>query len=395
MGGPLGDVLDQIIEEYNEKFDEERILSIKLGSYGTLSQKLMGAVASRKPPVLAQVFESWTSELLKAGKIVPMDPYIRESIPDSVLEDIFPVFKEEVMWGGKFITFPFNKSVPVFYYNIDLFENFGIETFPRTWEEFREVAKKLTLDLDGDGKYDVYGTAFPVQVWMFEVLLFQKGGKLIENGKAVFDSKEGIEALRYMVDLIYKDSCAYLTTGYRHQDDFAMGKVAMVWGTIVSYSFMKEKINFRLGVAPVPKDKDSVVVISGTNVALFKDVDERKRRKAFDFLKFFLRPEIQARWSIGTGYLPLRRSVLEREEMKKFFEEVPGMREAILQVEHAVFEPRDPAWFTGRRYLSTEGIEPALRGVLPPRVSLKRAAALLNQELKRRGSVEKIRGGNK
>jgi multiple sugar transport system substrate-binding protein len=385
MGGPLGDVLDEIIEDFNREFPGEPIISVKMGNYATLSQKIMGAVAAGKPPVMAQVYESWTSELLSAHKIVPIENYIRgeEGIPDSVLSDIFEIFRLDNQWDGIFVTFPFNKSVPVFYYNLDLFEKYGIDHFPRTWDEFRTVAKKLTVDTDGDGEPDIYGTAFPVEVWIFATILYQKGGRLIEGNRALFNGTEGIEAMNFLLDLLYKDKCAYLTTGYRHQDDFATGKVAMVWGTIVSYGFIKNKINFRLGVAPVPHDRDSIVIIAGTNVALFSDVPEEKRRRAFEFLKYFLRPEVQAKWSIGTGYLPLRRSVLNHPEMKKFFGEVPGMERAMRQVEYASFEPRTPAWFTGRRYLSTEGIEPALRKVLTPEKALERASLLINQELLR------------
>ena len=385
MGGPLGDILDRIIEDFNKEYPGEPIISVKMGNYATLSQKIMGAVAAGNPPVLAQVYESWTSELLEAKKIVPIERYIRgeNGLPDSILQDIFEIFRIDNQWNGIYVTFPFNKSVPVFYYNLDLFEKYDIEHFPKTWEEFKDIAKKLTVDTDEDGEPDIYGTAFPVEVWIFATILYQKGGRLIEGDDAVFYSPEGIEALNFLLDLLYKDKCAYLTTGYRHQDDFATGKVGMVWGTIVSYGFIRNKINFRLGVAPVPHDKDSIVIIAGTNVALFADVPEEKRKRAFEFLKYFLHPDVQARWSIGTGYLPLRESVLCHPDMKKFFEKVPGMEDAMRQVEYASFEPRTPAWFTGRRYLSTEGIEPALRRVLTPQKALERASRLINQELLR------------
>ncbi len=385
MGGPLGDVLQSIIDDFNKKVPGPPLIGVSMGNYATLSQKLMGASAAGKPPGMAQVYESWTSELLDAGKIVPIEDYLHGEggIPDSVVEDILPVFREDNQWDGRFITFPFNKSVPVFFYNMDLFEERGIDHFPRTWEEFREVAKKLTFDRDGDGKIDVWGTAFPVSTWMFACILHQKGGALIKDGKATFDSPEGIAALQFLVDLVHKDSVAYITTGFRHQDDFAMGKVAMVWGTIVSFTFLKRTVKFRMGVAPLPHDKDSIVVISGTNVALFSGVPEEFRRRNFEFLKFFLRPENQIKWSVGTGYLPLRRKILDLPEMKEFYKELPGMEEAVKQVEHATFEPRTPAWFTGRRYLATEGLEPAMRGFATPEESLKRAAKLVNQELLR------------
>ncbi len=387
MGGPLGEALLNIVDGYNAEVpDSLKIVQVNLGNYSTLSQKIMGAVASSRPPTFSQVYESWTSELMDAGKIVPVEEY-KDMIPDSLLEDIFPPLIKDNTWDGKLVTFPFNKSVPVYYYNKDLFREYGIDSFPRTWQEFREVAKKLTIDKDGDGKPDIYGTAFVIDVWMFATLLYQKGGRLIVNDSAVFDSKAGVEALQFLYDLVYKDSCAYITTGYKHQDDFAAGKVAMVWGTIVSYSFMKDKIDFDLGVAKIPMDavtKDSTVIVSGTNVTLYRDVPDWQRRNAIEFIKYFLRPENQAYWSVHTGYLPLTKSAFEQPEMKKFFKEVPGMEEAMKQVAYCDFEPNNPAWFTGRRYLSTEGLEYALRGVLPVDKALKRAAKIINLELKRK-----------
>lgn len=386
MGGPLGDVLDSIVTLYNATH-QNRVISINMGNYATLSQKIMGAVASNKPPLLAQVYESWTSELLNNNKIVPLSQFISE-IPDTVMQDIWPVLIEDNVFDGQIVTFPFNKSVPVFYYNIDLFEKYGIQRFPRTWDEFRETCKKLTLDTNGDGKIDIYGTAFPVSVWWFLTMLHQKGGSIIEGDSINLNTPEAREVLQYLVDLIYKDSVAYLTTGYRHQDDFASGRVAMVWGTIVSYSFMKNKIRFRLGVAPVPSYGTPGVIISGTNVAIFKGHTPETIDRAIDFLRFFLRKDIQVLWSTGTGYIPLRMSVLDMPDMKRFLEQVPGMREAILQLRNAGFEPRDPIWFTGRRYLATEGLEPALRGVLDVRKALNRAQTLLQTELKRRKRME-------
>ncbi len=387
MGGPLGDALTHIIDSYNSSVpDSLKIMQVNLGNYSTLSQKIMGAVASSRPPTMSQVYESWTSELMDARKIVPVEKY-RGIITDSLINDIFPPLIKDNTWDGRLITFPFNKSVPVYYYNKDLFREYGIDSFPRTWQEFRKVAKKLTIDKDGDGKPDIYGTAFVIDVWMFATLLYQKGGRLIVNDSAVFDSRAGVEALQYLYDLVYKDSCAYITTGYRHQDDFAAGKVAMVWGTIVSYSFMKDKINFELGVARIPMDEetgDSTVIVSGTNVVLYEGVPEWQRKNAVEFLKFFLKPENQAYWSVHTGYLPLTKSAFDAPELKEFFKKVPGMREAMKQVAYCDFEPNNPAWFTGRRYLSTEGLEYALRGVLPVDKALKRAAKIINLELKRR-----------
>ncbi len=396
MGGPLGETLDKIIDDFNRATpDKEPIVSVHLGHYNTLSQKLMGAVAAHRPPAMSQVYGSWTAEFLEAGKIVPFSNYIGEGKPISqeAIDDMFPVFRDENTWGDSLVTLPFNKSILALYYNKDLFDKYGIPGPPKTWDEFKEIAKKLTIDTDGDGKPDIYGHAFVVNVWTFETLLFQNGGRLFdENGQPAFNGPEGVAALQYMVDLL-RDGCAYLTTGYKHQDDFAAGRVAMVLGSVVSYSFMKKKINFHLGVAPVPHGRKKVYVISGTNVALYssKSVPEPKRQRAAEFVNYFYRPDVQAYWSVHTGYMPVVKSALNDPQIKEFFKQVPGMKDVYEQINYAVFEPRDPAWFTGRRILSEDGLEPALRGVMPAAEALDRAAQLIAHEVKIRSARSKRR----
>lgn len=389
MGGPLGDALKKIVNDYNSQ-SSQPITLVNLGNYYTLSQKIMGAVASNTPPTAAQMYESWASELLAANKIEPIENYL--SLVDSAkLAHVFPVLIEGNKWGDTLVTFPFNKSVPVFYYNIDLFEKYGIKKFPETWDEFREVAKKLTIDENGDGNPEIYGTAFTIDVWIFATILYQKGGKLLDGDSVCFYSEEGIETLTFLRDLIFKDRCAYLGTGYSHQDDFANGRVAMIWGTIVSYAFMKDKINFRLGIAPVPHDKYRTVVISGTNVGIFKGVPTNFKENFVKFINYFLEDSVQAYWASHTGYVPLTRTAFDNPALENFVSKVPGLKEAMLQVEYGDYEPRDPVWFTGRRILSEEGIEPALRGYAEPEQSLKRARDLIQAEMDRRKAYQKRR----
>lgn len=380
LGGPLGVTLRSIIEDFNTTTGF-RIQPVFMGNYATLSQKLMAAAVARKLPVAGQVYESWTSELREAGKLVPVGSRF---LPDSILEDIFPPFLKANTWDDTLWTFPFNKSVPVLYYNRALFDSLGLSP-PRTWEEFRDLARRLTVDQNGDGVPERWGTAFPVDVWLFTCILYQQGGKIFDGDRVAVADAPGVRALSFLKSLL-DEKVAYLASGYSHQDDFAVGRVAMVFGTIVSYQFLKDRLTFPLGVAPLPQvdPEHPITVMAGTNLALFSGHPDSAYRTVREFLRFFLQPDVQVRWVLGTGYLPLRRSVLDHPGLQKLFQDVPGMREAMLQVEYAVTEPRDPVWFTARRYLSTEGLEPALRGVLSPEAALTRVARMIQVELQRR-----------
>ena len=389
MAGPLGKVLTEIIDSFNFSHQGSPIKPVLVGNYSTLAQKLVGAVAVNRPPVLSQVFGSWAAEFMEADKIVPIQFYIDNGvIPKATIDDMLDAFAKENAWDGRFVMFPFNKSVMVLYYNKDMLEKHGFTHPPRTWDEFWDYARELTVDEDGDGKPEVYGTAMNISVWLFTVLLYHNGGRLFDDhGNPVFNSPEGVAALEYLVNLVDSGYC-YIASGYSHQDDFASQRVAMIMASSVSYSFMKNKItDFELGVAPLPHGKDSLMVISGTNVVLFKAVSEEKRRRAAEFVAYFTSPEIQARWAAHTGYVPITHKGFNDPYLKEnLFSKVPGIEAAMRQAEYAVSEPNSSTWFVGRRILEEEGLEPAFRHILEPKEALDKAAKLIEIEAKLRQS---------
>jgi multiple sugar transport system substrate-binding protein len=386
MGGPLGKALNELVEEFNEENPGIHIMSVSMGNYQALTQKIMASILAGNPPTIAQVYESWTSSLTQADAIQPIEDFIygEDGLSDEDVSDIFPIFIKDNTWNGRFITIPFNKSVTTYFYNTDMFEEEGIERFPGTWGEFLEAAKRLTKDTNDDGEPDIWGTAFPVNAGMFAQILHAKGGRLLSPNEKqpMFQNDEGVEAIKFIYDLIYTYRVAYLTTGYEHQDDFIAGNVAIISGSSVSYSFIKEaKPRFRIGLAPPPGDKKKAVFIAGTNVAIFRNSGEKEKEAAWKFIKWFISKEIQARWAIRTGYLPVRKSTLELPEVKQHLRSVPGLRDVWASLDYALIEPRTPGWLVGRRLLSDVGIEPVLRGGMAIEESLTRCAGEVERAL--------------
>jgi multiple sugar transport system substrate-binding protein len=386
MGGEVGTALEEMVADFNATHPGLPVVPVGMGSYGSLSQKLMAAVAAGDPPVLAQVYESWSAQFMESGAIVPFDTYIHGAggLGDEELGDIFPVLVEGNTWDGKVVTFPFNKSVPAFFYNRDMFREVGLDPdrFPETWDEFVDAAKRLTRDTNRDGVPEQWGFAMPVNVWIFGCILLGNGGRLLTpEGAAAFDEPPGVDALERLRRLLKEDGVAYLTTGYQHQDDFLAGKVGMIQSSIASYAFMKSKLTFDLGVAPFPRTRERAVLVYGTNVTLFEESTPDQRAKAWEFVRWFTAPESQARWSRATTYVPVRRTALDLPEMKEWFEEIPGLRATMLQMEDGRLEPRIREWFTGRRLLEDEALEPVLRGAVGPAEGLRQAAEEFDAEL--------------
>lgn len=398
MGGPLGDVLeDTLIAEFNATHPDIRVVPVSMGNYRALSQKIMAGVMAGEPPALAQAYETWTAQLIRGGAIVPLDSLLAldPAFRDSVWPDIYEVFRRDNTFEGRLYSLPFNKSVPLVYYNADLFDSLGLSP-AETWEEHRELLRRLCLDANGDGdlldESDRWGAGVTVSVWTFECLLAQAGGSLLsEDGtETAFDSPMGIEALEYLESLVHEDGSVFLATGFEHQRAFSERRAGLVEGSVTSLAYLLQDMQrkaesglptFRIGVAPLPAGRERAVFIAGTNVVIFRSDDPRRVAAAWEFATWFLEPRQQARWFAGSGYLPAVRAALQEPEALDKIGRHPGLERVIGQLEYARFEPQTTAWYDGREFLS-EAIEIVLYGRMSPEEALERAARLTDDEMR-------------
>jgi len=366
MGGPIGKHLDEMITDFNKLHPEGEVKSVQMGSYDALAQKLMGAVASNSVPVIAQMYESWTDQFYKAGYLLPLGELI-ETDSQFHLSDLYPVFVEDNTFDSVLVTLPFNKSLPVFYYNADILKTVGFDSFPENWTGYRDLCSKLKAT-------NVWPTSWPIDVWYFSAMLYQEGGKLydIQQKKPMFNSAEGVQVLEYLVGLV-KDSLFYLNPGFQRQDEFLSGNVATIPASIVSWVFMKDRPAFRMGVAPFPTGRIKSVVIAGTNIGMFKKTSTEQKKLAWEFIRWFLLPENQLRWTKSSYYLPVRKSTTQLPGFQEFLKENAGYHEIVAQLDFAQTEPRTREWFTGRIYLN-EALEEALRLERTPEDALNNAA---------------------
>jgi multiple sugar transport system substrate-binding protein len=397
MGGPLGEFLeDTLIIEFNSTHPGIEVIPVSMGNYGALCQKILASVMADDTPVIAQAYETWTSQLIRGNALVPLDSLMEldsDDITDRWNNDFFPVFQRNNTFDGRIYSFPFNKSMQALYYNVELMESLELQP-PRTWDEYRRVLLALTVDGNNDGDLlddcDRWGTAFTPSVGMFENLLLQAGGSLLssDSSRTAFASEEGIAALQLLIDLIYTDGSARISSGYTHQNDFVDGTVGIIQGSTVSLAFIEQSMErmeesgervFSLGIAPLPAGREQAVIIAGTNVILFRS-DPVQVEAGWEFIKWFTEPAQQARWSAASGYVPATRSSIYYPEIQERFQEYSGLEDVMLQVEYAQFEPQRTFWYDGRLFLS-EAVEIALYGRMSAEEALRRAADLSDAEL--------------
>ena len=377
MGGESQKTLKTMVDRFESTHANIHIELVGMGNYDALSQKLMGAVAAKNPPVIAQMYENWTTQLHAGGELVYLDSFVHgpDGLSADDLADIYPALIDNNSWDGRLLTLPFNKSVPVYYYNVPMFQKAGFTEFPKTWPEFRIAANRLTRR-DAAGKVETWGVAGGTDIWVFGSMLFQRGSRFLEqeDGNPLFNSKEGVEALQFQVDMVLKDKVQNTDVGRTPMDDFLVGRMAALTGSSTWRAPVVDKESFPVGMAPVPTWGKPAAIIYGTNIGMFRRATPEQKAAAWTFIKWFIAPEQQVEWSLGTWYVPIHRRSLEDPRMVERLAKTPGLRAAYAQMDCAVFEPRGLKWLAGRKAL-VEELEQAMLGAKTPKQALDDAAA--------------------
>ena len=389
MGRWEGHLLE-IIDEFNELHPEMPVKAYNMSRYQALSQKIIAAVAAGQPPTLSQAYEAWTAEMMAGGIIESIQPYAdgemgAPGLSDHDWGDYRTVFLDECRYEGRLWSFPFNKSVRTLFYNRDLFAELGLDPNapPADWNQWRDYSAAISADFDGDGRNDRWGSTARASVTVFGNFLLQNGGDFFsaDGQRSTIASPEGVEALEFMHEMFGRRELGYATFDYAYQNEFKAGKVGMMESSSVSLSFLRGKLDFELGVAPLPARKRQTAMIQGTNLVIFKKATEAQKRTAWEFIKFLTSTANATRWSIATGYAPLRSSCLEQPEMQAVMAETPGLAETYGQLERAHSEPRNAAWFAGRKYLEEGAIQRVMRGTATPAEALEDTARKIDAEI--------------
>src|ERR1700761_5371516 len=147
MSGELGKQLEKLAADFNASQSEYRIVPSYKGNYTETVTAAIFAFRSHGQPAIVQVSEVATGTMMAAkGAIYPVFELMRDEheafSPAAYLPAVTGYYSDV---DGNMLSFPFNSSTPILYYNKDLFRKAGLdpEAPPKTWPELGAAAVKL------------------------------------------------------------------------------------------------------------------------------------------------------------------------------------------------------------------------------------------------------------
>lgn len=387
MGGPLGEKVASIADNFNKSQSDYKVVAVYKGSYPETMTAAIAAFRAKQQPDIVQVFEVGTATMMAAkGAIYPVYQLMKDQNekfdPKNYISAVTGYYSDS---KGNLLSFPFNSSTPVMYYNKLAFQKAGLDPNrpPKTWPEMEEYGQKLvaagykcaftntwpswvhvenfsawhglpisTLNNGFDGT----GTRLLVNTPTHQMHL----GKLAEWQKnKIYDygGRTNIAGAKF-----YSQDCAIMiesSGGYasvrRNAKDYEVGVAMMPYW-------------------PAVKSAPQNSIIGGATLWVLSGKPKENYAGVAKFFTYLSKPEVQADWHQFTGYLPITNAAYEMTLADGFYQKNPGADTAILQMANKPMLPYTKGVRLGYmvqiRDVVEEELEGAISGKKTPKAAL-------------------------
>lgn len=289
------EVLEALVDEFNETVGKEKNISVVPtfnGNSADLYSNVIAAIKAGTAPDVTLALRPYVADYLQTEYVVDLAPYIAdENVGMSDFDDIF----EGLSDGGSnyakegMYSLPIHSYSEVLYYNVDFFNENKLSV-PTTWEELIATSEKI---------HEITGA--PAFGWdnlvgSFMTLVKQYGGRYTDQDGNIYFAKE--------------------------DEDVAL-KVLNLWKDNVEAGYIPNKNpDLNWATAPVPQvSEDTAANLSAGHVitALNTTGDPERAYASYELIKFMTSKEANlAVVTAGTGYLPIRQTVVDSEEYQNY-----------------------------------------------------------------------------
>jgi multiple sugar transport system substrate-binding protein len=314
------------IKAYNDaiaafsKENPDITVNMEIVPWEEQQQKLVTGLTTGALPDVSMLGNNVVAQFQALGALEPLTAYFgawSKEIGRDITQDIWPGDELYYKLGDDWWGSPVAEETRSLIYRKDLFQKAGVEEPPKTWDETRDVAKKLTSG-------DVYGLGIPggidydtIQVFM-SVYLGYGARFLNDEGKCGFDSPEFRDALTFYTNLYLVDKVSPPDTpsygGTQLDQIFQQGKLAMrVSGPWLYKALQEAKVDWldQVGIAEIPAGpKGQFGFLGGWPLVLWKN--SQNKDAAFKWIRFATDPDgYLPQLAAASGILPGRKSIVD------------------------------------------------------------------------------------
>lgn len=336
---PLGGQLEAVVKGFNDSQDKVQVNASYKGSYPETMQAAIAAFRAGNAPHVVQMFEVGTATMMAAGPAIkPVHQLMAETggalDPAAYIPAVRGYYSSK---DGKMMALPFNSSTAITFYNKDAFKKAGLdpEKAPATWPELVDAAKKLKAA----GVSCPFTTSWPSWIQLEQLSALHNvpfatlgngfGGL---NAELKINSPLHVKHIQTLVDMQKEGTFKYGGRDNIPDALFPSGECAIIHASSGLRGRIVKEAKFAWGAAPLPywpeaaKEGPKNSIIGG---AAFWVMTSPKRTPAeykavAEFFSYLAKPDIDAKWHMDTGYVPVTFQGFQQAQAAGFYEKNPG-----------------------------------------------------------------------
>jgi sn-glycerol 3-phosphate transport system substrate-binding protein len=336
--------VNDLAKQFNESQKEYKIVPTFKGTYDESMTASIAAFRSGNAPHILQVFEVGTATMMASkGAIIPVGQVMKDAgekfDPAAYIPAVAGYYTAP---NGQMLSFPFNSSTTIFYFNKDAFKAAGLPTdkAPSTWPEVVAAAAKLKAS----GHKCPFTTAW--QNWT-QVESFSAWHNVEFASKA--NGLQGLDArlkvnsplhqrhIENLASMSKQGLFIYKGRGNVPEASFVSGECAMINTSSGFYGNVAKNAKFAYGLAPLPYYPDvpgapQNTVIGGASLWVMSGKKPAEYKGVAKFFSFISTPEVQSASHKRTGYLPVTTASYKLTEDSGFYKQNPGTDVAVTQM---------------------------------------------------------------
>jgi sn-glycerol 3-phosphate transport system substrate-binding protein len=344
MSGQLGRQLEKLAADFNATQSEYRIVPSYKGNYTETVTAAIFAFRSRGQPAIVQVNEIGTATMMAAkGATYPVFELMRDEAEAFSSTAYLPAITGYYIdIAGNMLSFPFNASTPILYYNKDLFRAAGLDpdVAPKTWPEVGAAAKRLRAAGAACG----FTTAWPSWINIENFSAFHNlpiatranglGGL---DAVLTFNNPVTVRNVAQLADWQTTKVFDYSGRATSAEPRFQNGECGIFIGSSATRADIRANSKFEIGYGMLPYWPDvegapQNTIIGGATLWVLRDRPRDEYKGVAKFFAFLSRPEVQASWHQNTGYLPITRAAFDLTRAQGFYDRNPGTAISIEQI---------------------------------------------------------------
>jgi sn-glycerol 3-phosphate transport system substrate-binding protein len=397
--GGNNEVIVNLAEEFNKSQKDYRVVPSYKGNYPDTMNAGIAAFRAGNAPHIIQVFEVGTATMMAAkGAVKPVYEMMKESgekfDPQAYLPAITGYYSTA---KGEMLSFPFNSSSTVMWYNKDSFRKAGLnpDQPPKTWPEVFEAAKKLKAaghsTCGFSNAWVTWVNIEQLSAWHNVPIATKANGLDGFDTELKFNSPLHVRHLQHLVDLQKDKTYDYSGRTATGEGRFTSGECPIMLTSSGFFANVKNNAKFDFGNAPMPYYPDvqgapQNSIIGGASLWVMGGKKPEEYKGVAKFFAFLSDTDRQVAIHKGTGYLPITKAAYARAKEQGFYKEAPYLETPLLELTNK--EPTENS--RGLRFgnmvqlrdVWAEEIEQALNGQKSAQAALDAAVSRGNTMLR-------------